>query len=107
MLLMMAGLLTLIAAATRFGHWIDPTAGQWVFNIFGKVAILTAALALAWRPLKRLSISPSGRVVLGGLMIAGVFFVIRPRSLVAVGPLIVMAIIVLVGLSWARNLFGK
>lgn len=107
MLLAIAAMLAMVAAATRFGQWIDPSAGQWVFNIFGKVAILTGALALAWRPLKRLSASPSGRVVLGGMVVAGGFFIIRPRSLLAVGPLILIAIVVLVGLSWAKNFFAK
>ena len=96
-----------VAFYFRYGGAFDQTTALWVYHSLLKVAIALIACSLAWPQILRLRQSAYGQLVLIGLLVAGMFFMIKPKAMVAVLPILVAAVVVLCGLTFLRNVLTR
>jgi hypothetical protein len=95
----------LVGAVFKFFPVADDTARVWSFNILTKVGFVMLTIALAWSQLKFLSGSSYGRILVVGLAAVALFFLIRPKSVTAVFPIILACVAIMTTVTFLRNVF--
>ncbi len=107
LLIIAAVVLACIAFAAKIFPVADDTSGDLVYNLFLRVAIIVFATGIAWPQLKALKASSYGRLLIGGLAVAALFMMIQPRSKTAVVPIIIVSVVLLIAVTFLRNLFSS
>ena len=106
-LLAAAAALIAVAAFFRYASGLDQTTALWVFHSLTKVSLLLGACSLAWTQIMWLRQSTYGQLVLVGCLIAAMFFMIRPKAVVAVVPFIAAGVALMCSLTFLRNMLTR
>lgn len=83
----------------------DESARVWTFNLFTKVGFVLLTIALAWNQLKFLLGSTYGRILVGGLFATAIFFLIRPRAVLGILPIILACVAIMGTVTFLRDFF--
>lgn len=103
--LAVAVVLFVIGAVFKFFPIADETARSWSFNILTKVGIVLLTVALAWTQLKFLVGSTYGRILVCGMAVTAIFFIIRPRAVFGLLPLIAAGVALMGTITFLRDMF--
>lgn len=106
-LVVVAGAMACVAVYFRYGGAFDRSTSLWVFHSLLKVALALLACSLAWPQILLLRRSAYGQFVLVGLSVAGMFFMIRPKAMTAVLPILAAAIAALCVVTFLRNVLTR
>jgi len=93
----------LAAVGLGFLGLVSPNTASWALGTFGKVAFLFAFVWLAWPQIMWLSSLPGGGIAMVALAAGGMFFILRPRAMLYVVPVIAATMSLFIAIGFVQR----
>lgn len=90
----------ILGFAAQWIPGVDEGPSRWISGMFWKLAIVIGAVWLAFPQIQRIQRLPFGSTIMGGALTTALIFLIRPKAVLYVLPVIIAAVIAMVLLGW-------